>query len=230
MLLNISLWVIAYGLIYLGGERLSLLLGEAHCVTAFLMLLYAVALTIRLFKDRKRAFYYDISFKIKPLDLLIAIPMLILPIINLLTVDISLTPFEAVLIMSVAVIEEVFFRNYLFLFINRKLKLMPSALISGLIFALFHSVNIFNNGDGLFIAMQMLSAFAVGVCFCAVSARLKSLTLAIFAHILINLTGAGIVAVSYSVWAIIIGAVSAVYLSFGLILLYLQKKKVLECN
>ncbi len=226
------LWVIAYGVLFFGGERLSSLIGIPRLMTAIFILIYAVALLFALNKQRKKRFLYGLRFKFKAIELLYFLPLLTLPIINLLTVSFNFEIFTLVTFLGVAIVEEVFFRNYLLLELNAKFSLIISALLSSLIFALFHAVNFINGFDLLFVAMQIISSFAVGVYFSAVTVKFKSVSPTILAHFIINLTGLGIIKLDKTLWAIIIGVASLAYLALGLIILIKRqnqlKKKYLE--
>ncbi len=221
----IFLWVLGYGALFAISELISNLINIPHCITAFTVLVYAVALIVFIELKRKKRYLFGYGIKIKPKELLYFLPLLILPAVNLIVLKNSFDAFTIILFAGVCVVEEVFFRNFLFFILNARLGKITGALISSLIFALFHTVNLLNGFDFLFVALQILSSFAIGVCFSGLTIKLKSLLPCTVAHFLINLTGVGIAKVATVWWCVILIGCSLIYLFYGLALLLYPKNK-----
>ncbi len=218
------LFIIGYGVCFTLSEIFSNLIGITHVITAFTILIYAVALIVYLLRQRKKRYLFGFNIRIKPIDCLYFLPLLILPAVNIILLDNLFDPFTIILFMGVCVIEEIFFRNFLFFALNQRFSLILSIILSSVIFALFHAVNLLNSFDILFVSLQIVSSFAVGVCFSALAIKFKSLLPSAVAHFLINLTGMGVISTQKWVWAVLIGASSIIYLVYGLGLLTNYKK------
>jgi membrane protease YdiL (CAAX protease family) len=95
-----------------------------------------------------------------------------------------------IVILCASVIEELFFRGFLF---HRLLKYgAPAAtLAASAFFAGMHLANFFSGVDFPYIAMQIFLSFCVSMSFCAVVLRWKSLLPVMLIHCLINLTASG---------------------------------------
>lgn len=154
------------------------------------MLLYVLILILWLFRTGQSA-----HIGITPIrwtgfgDCLYFLPLLLLPVYNLLesggTVCDSLT---AVLMISVSIAEELFFRGFLLSYL-RKWGIKTSVLMAGMIFALFHSINL--GGTAMaYTVMQMVCALAIGVYYGIIRVKYDSLLPCAIAHILTNITGA----------------------------------------
>ena len=90
--------------------------------------------------------------------------------------------------LAVCAAEELFFRGLLLRFLIRY-GAIPAVLLSSLVFALFHLVNL-TAGTALYTWVQVLCAFAAGVCFAAAAALSGSLLPGFAAHLLSNITAA----------------------------------------
>lgn len=217
------LFIILYGGCFLLAEYFSNLIGIPHVITAFVILIYAVVLILFMLRQRKGRYLYGINIKFKPSAYLYFVPLLIMPVINLIVLDNSFSPFTIITFIGACVVEEIFFRNYLFFYLNQKFSITISIVLSSVIFALFHTVNLFNSLDLLFITLQIFSAFCVGVCFGAITYKFKSITPCFISHFIINLTGIGVLAVDRLIFALLIGASSLLYFLYGLFLLLNRK-------
>ncbi len=211
----IFIWVIAYGCVYILAETLSDRIGAAHSATAFALLLYAVALvwwTQK--KEKKLSLRYKIEGKVG--DFVYLLPLLCFPICNLFTVEHDQNVYAYLLTAGVCVVEEILFRGYLPAVCKEKKR---GALLSSAAFALFHLVNATElNG---YLVAQVLSAFAVGLCFCGLTEKHESLLPSTLLHLSINFTGIGIPAHGWQYVGV--GVCSAVYLVYGIVLTFRRK-------
>ena len=213
------LFIIIYGGCFLLAEFLSNLIGVPHVITAFAILIYAVALIFYMQKERKKRYLYGFKWKFKKKDFLFLLPLLVLPILNLVVLNNSYLIFTILTFVGVCIVEEVFFRNYLYFYLNERFSTMQSILISSAIFAFFHTANLLNGFDLLFVIAQIVSAFSVGFCFGAIAYKFKSLTPCLSLHFIINLTGIGTISVNRLLFALLISASSLIYLLYGLFIL-----------
>ncbi len=191
----IFVWIFLYGGVYVLGEFFSERVGRAHCITAFAVLLFAVAFAVYSQRKSQRKRCPPYALQARANALLSLTPLLCFPLGNLLTVQGAGNAYSYLLLFSVAAVEEIFFRGYLLSYFRGKR--WTGALVSSAVFALCHLVNI-GKATLAFVAMQTVSAFAVGLCFCALTIRYKSLLPSTLLHIAINLTGAG--SVSNAAW------------------------------
>ncbi len=210
----IFIWVIAYGCVYILAETLSKQIGVAHSVTAFAILLYAAALVWWSQKKEKKL---SLSYKLegKAGDFVYPLPLLCFPLSNLLTVENRPNMYAYLLTIGVCVVEEIFFRGYLPAVCKEK---KWGAILSSVAFALFHFVNA-TSFNGYLVA-QVLSAFAVGLCFCGLTEKYQSLLPSTLLHLSINLTGVGIPARG---WYVGVGVCGLVYLVYGILLTFRRK-------
>lgn len=89
--------------------------------------------------------------------------------------------------LSAGVIEELFFRGFLFNRMGNALGVLPGAMINGLLFALYHFPGVICSDFSGFFSLRLLMLFAVGVLFCLAFARWKNLWLTILVHSIWNL-------------------------------------------
>ena len=90
----------------------------------------------------------------------------------------------------VALTEEVVFRGFL---LNRLRApgTVRGILLTSLAFALLHGLNVADAGADLYLLLQILSSFAVSLCYCVVTLECGSIYPCIVAHFLTNITAAG---------------------------------------
>jgi len=86
-----------------------------------------------------------------------------------------------------ALAEEIFFRGYLYNLLKRKYSIYKSVIVSSILFAFIHIVNIFRYGDLWSIMNQMLFAMALGMLLCSVYALTKNILLVGLMHFIINI-------------------------------------------
>ncbi len=217
------IWVIIYGVIFLGGELLSNLIGIAHVITAPLIIVYAILLVFYIIKTDNQKMWLGFKINMTARDCLYLIPFIIFPIFNLLALKNSFYLLQILLFLGVCVVEEIFFRGITLTTLKARYNNLTSALISSAIFALFHLANSFNGFDLLFIAMQVLSSFSVGVSLCAITLKHRSLMLSATLHFIINLTGVGARAIPNVWWCVLIVIISLIYLGYGIALIKYDK-------
>ncbi len=217
----IFVWIFLYGGAYVLGEYLSERVGQTHCVTAFAVLLFAVAFAVYSQRKSRRKLCPPYTLQTTSKSLLALTPLLCFPLGNLLTVRGEGNAYSYLLLLSVAIVEELFFRGYLLGYFRERTR--TGALVSSAVFALCHLVNI-GKATLAFVAMQTASAFAVGLCFCALTLRYKSLLLPTLLHIAINLTGAGSVA-HQAWWYASVTACSLLYLFYAVFIISSGERK-----
>lgn len=181
----VFLWVILYGVSYIFVPAMeSVFPGQNGYI---LMILYAGALVIWIGKTNqfKTIHVYKIDGQWKK-EWFCLLPVLLLPAYNLLTVRTISS--SALLMLSVSIIEEIFFRGFLLQW-SMKWGCFRGILIASIFFAIAHMVNIFS-GYGIGITfLQCLCAFVIGGVFCIIVIRYQSLLPCIVAHFLVNMTG-----------------------------------------
>ena len=89
--------------------------------------------------------------------------------------------------VSAGLIEELFFRGFLFNRMGNALGVLPGAMINGLLFALYHFPGVICLDFSGFFSLRLLVLVAVGVLFCLAFARCKNLWLTILVHSIWNL-------------------------------------------
>lgn len=184
----IFFWIALYGLTF------TLSVGHPW-LSALAMGLYLVFLILWILRTgQSHSIGICIPWSMGVRDYPELLPLLILPAYNLLTGALPDLP-TALLMLSVSAVEEIFFRGFLLHFFLRWGK-RRGILLTAAIFALFHGVNIFHGGAPAHIAMQILCAAMVGVCYGAVAVKWGSLLPVMCAHALTNITGAGSMAAS----------------------------------
>lgn len=178
----VFLWITAYGLVYVLAAR------AAHLwVLPIAMLGYSAALigwVVLTGQARRLGLCVPRNFRCFHF-----LPLLMLPVCNCLTakaVSLSLPTFLLMLAASAA--EELFFRGFLLRFLTR-FGAIPAILISSVVFALFHLVNL-TAGSALYTWAQVLCALTAGICFAAEALRSGSLLPGFGAHLLSNITAA----------------------------------------
>lgn len=110
--------------------------------------------------------------------------------------DIALTVIgeEVVLLLFVAVAEELFFRGLLLreLVFSYKWKPICAAMLISIAFAFLHLLNVNSYADWTYAFIQSICAFFVSVNISAVFIRSQSLLLCMIIHGLINITSIGL--------------------------------------
>lgn len=182
----IFLWTAWYGLTFALAEHLS----PGPWLTPVAMGTYLGLLVLWIIRTgRSGAVGLCLPRGMKVRSIPELLPLLVLPAYNLATGTLPGLP-TVLLMLSISAAEEIFFRGFLLQHLLKWGKLR-AVLLTALIFALFHGVNLIRGGDLLYTAVQILCAFFSGLCFSAVTVRWGSLFPSIAAHVLTNITGAG---------------------------------------
>lgn len=192
----ICLWVVLYGLTFTLSQTLS---AGNPWLTPLAMALYTGLLILWIVRTgQRRAVGLCLPCPLGAREYLELLPLLLLPVCNLLTGVLPPLP-AALLMLSVSAVEELFFRGFLLRFFL-KWGRTRGVLITGICFALFHGVNLLQGGDPAYTAMQALCALTVGICYGAVTVKCGSLLPAMLVHCLTNITGIGGPALSAGLW------------------------------
>ena len=101
---------------------------------------------------------------------------------------------QLVLLIFVAVAEELFFRGLLLheLLFSFQVKPILAGTIVSALFGALHLMNVFSYASLTYAIVQGLCAFAVGFDLTAIYCKFKSVVPCIFVHILINITSIGL--------------------------------------
>lgn len=183
------LWIAAYGLVYTAAGRLQ---QNVHpWVVPLAMAGYAAALIGWIFRTGRAQFLgLCAARKGKISSFYRFLPLLILPVCNLLTAKTFFPGLPVFFLMlSVCAAEEIFFRGFLLRSLMQY-GALPAIVLSSGIFALFHLVNLMSGGLPAYTWMQVLCAFSVGICYGAITIQTGSLIPCFFAHFLTNITAA----------------------------------------
>ena len=97
-------------------------------------------------------------------------------------------------VLGISIVEEMVFRGVLLfllldIFRNQRLKYFLSALISSLIFALFHLTNVFAGMDIGSVLLQVVYTFLIGGMFSVMALKTKSIWMGVFIHALFDFGG-----------------------------------------
>lgn len=200
----IFLWVTLYGLIYILSGEMSKNLHIGSWITPMAMVFYAGALLFWIYKTGQ---LQDIGicavWHVEGKEYWYFLPLFLLPAFNLLTLKISqIDILTVILMLSVSLTEEIFFRGFLLHWFMKRSKL-AGILMSSAVFALFHCVNLFHSVHIIYTLLQVACAFAVGVCFGAVVVQYRSLIPCMIAHFFTNITGVGSLSYEISGWEIL---------------------------
>lgn len=187
----VYLWAALYGLTHTLSEYISIMfLSSATWPVPAAMLLYTLLLIRWIFRSGNAR---DVGLCIQPLlfpgKWLYLLPLFLLPCYNLLTAEgftIGLPSF--LLMLSVCVTEEIFFRGFLLRFLAKR-NITAGLLLTNILFALFHLVNLTRGADPGYTLIQTVCAFAAGLCYSTAAIRSGSLLPCMAAHFLTNITG-----------------------------------------
>ena len=124
-------------------------------------------------------------------DVAYLLPLLLFPVYNLLFRSGPFPPGAIWLeMLSVCLVEELFFRGFLLSWFQRK-GIPGSILFVSLAFSAMHLVNCVSTADGQYVFLQAVSSFFVSICYCAVTLRWGSVLPCVAAHFLTNIFGTG---------------------------------------
>ena len=119
------------------------------------------------------------------------LPLLILPIYNILTGKDDCCLPEMLLMVSTCAAEELFFRGFLLRFLQ-KYGALTAVLLSSTAFSLLHTANLATGVQPFFVLTQIMCAFAVGICYSAIAIQTGSLLWGYAAHLLANATASSV--------------------------------------
>jgi len=223
----IFFWIMLYGIAHFAGKSLDWRYDAADWGYAAVMLLYAVLLvlwTIRTGNYRPVRLNTVHWNGIR--DFPYFLPLAVLPAYNLIAGGFCLPSGTDVLIMlSISVTEELFFRGYLLSFLREKGN-ASAIFITSILFALLHGANWFENADWIYVLLQMLSAFVVSICFCKITIRFRSVLPCMAAHFFINITGTGSIENSTHLFGLAVCI--AIYACYGMWLSCEAKQTIKE--
>lgn len=141
--------------------------------------------------------YYITNVKDFRLAMLLAFPLLLLPIINLFPPILSgfsdaqhVSLRCGLLSFFWVFVEELAFRGFIPVAIKEYLNIdiIRSSIIASVLFALFHFTGILNGAEFSYAAVQSTLAFGAGFSFSALAYRCKSIFPGIAVHFLLNIT------------------------------------------
>lgn len=99
------------------------------------------------------------------------------------------TPFEIIQLISCVFGEELFFRGIILSYFKKTFnKPALNIFIVSALFSFSHIINLFSQKSTIFIAVQLLFAFSLGLCLTAISYYSGSILLTVPLHFLINFT------------------------------------------
>lgn len=178
----IFFWTILYGLAY----TLPVMYIRNAWATSLSMSLYILLLTLWLLRTGKSAYV-----RLQPLqsrNLSDFLPLLLLPVCNLPLV--TSPPSVILLMVCVSIAEEILFRGVLLRFFQKRGNLQ-TLVITAIIFALFHGVNLLHGDNVIAVLLQILCAAGTGFLYGAITIKCGSILPAMAGHILTNITGIG---------------------------------------
>lgn len=182
-------WIFLYQITNSISWELSQVIGIIYPILAISMVIYVVAL---LYWLKKRNKIDDVAFRnIDYLQLkkcLCGIPLLVLPLYNLITTkNHTISVSFWIWTFCLVIVEELFFRGFLYDLLA-KWNTCGYVLISSLLFGVVHFVNIFEGQDRIYVCMQVLCAFAAGISYAALIVKCGSIFPCIFVHFLTNIS------------------------------------------
>lgn len=182
----IFFWTILYGLAY----TLPVMYAHNAWATSVSMSIYILLLITWLIRSGKSAYV-----RLQPLqsrNLSDFLPLLLLPVCNLPMVNVP-PAVVALQMVCVSIAEEVLFRGVLLRFFQKRGNLQ-ALVITAIIFALFHGVNLLHGDNVIAVLLQVLCAAGTGFLYGAITIKCGSILPAMAGHILTNITGIGSVA------------------------------------
>lgn len=179
----IFFWTMLYGL----AHTLPRMYAHNAWATSISMSIYILLLILWLIRTGK-AGYIRLQ-GLQSWNLPDFLPLLLLPVCNLPLVT-SPPPTVVLLMVCVSVAEEILFRGVLLRFFQKRGN-FQSILITAMIFALFHSVNLIYNNGLIPVLLQILCAAGAGFLYGAITLKCGSILPAMAGHILTNVTGIG---------------------------------------
>lgn len=206
------IWIILYIVMLANLQKIYLAAG---------LLLYCVLLLVYLYKKGKFHVYglCKIKSSVQVLVFLVA-PFASVIIANICSIDLEclyhMTIDELIVMICVAFVEEFFFRGWMFV----KFSGYGSVIITNILFAVSHMLNLGNGAEIKYTVCQVLWAFCMGVSFSLITKRLKSLLPAIVIHALINISSLGISNMIFGNY-VVVSVMAILCMIYELILYYI---------
>lgn len=181
----IFMWAVLYNIVYLAGKY-----SNSSVLAVLIMSAYIFLFAVWIYKKNLHIYTGFTVKDIKWDKAVSMVPLLILPVYNLIAADNrNFTLYSIAMIFAAAVAEEIFFRG----FIRNGLKrngLLFSVVFTNILFAVYHLSNMLGGADIRYVAMQMFAAFTVGMAYSMTAEVHKSILPCIAAHFMTNITGA----------------------------------------
>ena len=185
----VYLWVALYGLTHMCAEKLSQAMPGAFLLVPSAMLLYTLMLILWICRTgRAQIIGLRIPTRCSAGKWVNLVPLFLLAGYNLLTADGFVPDLPTVaLMLSAAVTEEIFFRGFLLQYIAQRSK-TSGIYLSSILFSILHMTNLTQGIDPAYALMQVICAFACGLCYSSAAISIGSLLPCIAAHFLTNIT------------------------------------------
>lgn len=189
-----SLTIISLILYFLHALICGLLIGTIHINELWaesLSVFLTLVIVIFLIGKREYLAYYGIRLWecdnfIKTISILFLVPIVNIPYLFLGTkINIIYAFINSIYI---GVMEELICRGFLCRFIEEKSNRKKAVFISSLLFGMFHLVNI-GSFPLIYVFLQVLYAFAIGIAFALVFYKTKSLLACIAVHSIVDFLG-----------------------------------------
>lgn len=220
----IIFWIIGYGIIYFGAEKISNQIGFQHEIAAIALLVFLCAALVALFRNKQARLW-----RLKPpKSWITTLPLLILPAVNvwlLFSSPLSVTPdiWYILTVIFAAICEELLFRGFLLVLLSRFFhkNTLWIAVVNSVIFGAFHFLNMIIGHDFCFTLLQVVCAISVSFAFVIITFKTDSILPCIIVHCLTNASSAlskEMVLNAETVLAFT--AVSACYLLYGITLYF----------
>ncbi len=216
----VFMWIILYGGTHIISQLISEILHTSLWVPTTVMLLYVILFLMWIFLSGHRK---DIGLCITQSsaqkEYVFWIPLLVLPIFNIcIQKEITLAFSTIIYMICVSVVEEIFFRGFMLCCLIKKSRLY-GIVISSLVFAIFHFVNLFQCQNYIYVILQFICAFVVGICYAAIVVQYHSLLPCLIAHALTNITGIPSVSSVISFKEVLgLGVCIMIYTIYGIVL------------
>ncbi len=188
------LWIFIWVMLYGGTYTISKLISQTFCIgqwgITFAMLLYVcLFLTWIYITGRSREIGLCTMKSTKRMEDLHMIILLVLPVFNIICERGIKIAFSTIVYMiSISITEEIFFRGFLLRYLLKR-SMLYGIVISSVIFAVFHVVNLFQYKYNVYILLQVFCAFVVSICYSAITIQYNSLFPCFIAHALTNIMG-----------------------------------------
>ena len=171
------------------SEKIFVEMQVSHWITALALIGYLCILYGWLKKTGRRQKVGLVKPSITPLrECNYGLPLFALPILNCMIVQQLIWDVSYMMLMvCVAVIEEVFFRGFLYDILS-KWNRWGYIFLSAFLFGVFHIVNLWEGYRLHYVIMQTVCAFSAGICYAGLTVKIQSIVPAIIAHSLTNLS------------------------------------------